>query len=144
MLAVVGTGVLVRLATRFVRSRPGWRAVVCGQADMVSFVSSNSVDLILLDVDSSLLAGLALAAHLRAADRGRDARGDAVLVAVTSSECKYQDCLACGSAVNGVLKMPCDALHFANRVDLWCPAARHGIEPRHRQDIAPARTRARS
>ena len=123
MLAVVGNRVLARMAMHFVLSHPWSRAVICGKTDAVGFMSSNAVDLILLDIDSSLIAGLALAAHLRAADRARNPRGDAVLVAVTLSDCKFQDCLVGGSAINGVLKMPCDAPHFAHCVDLWCPAA---------------------
>lgn len=121
MLVVVGNCVLVHLATQFVLSHPGSRAVSCGQTDIVGFVSSNAVDLVLFDIDSSLLAGFALAAHVRAADRARNAREYTVLVAATSSECKYLDCLVGGSAINDALKMPCDGLQFADRVDLWCP-----------------------
>ena len=87
LLAVVGNPDLARLALHFVLSRPGARAVRCGQAEVVGFLGSNAVDLILLDIDSSLLAGLALAAHLRAAQRGRGAGAGAALVAATSSEC---------------------------------------------------------
>jgi CheY-like chemotaxis protein len=111
------------MAMHFALSRPGSRAATRGQTDVVDFVSSNAVDLILLDIDSSLLAGLALAAHIRAAGRARNARACAVLVAATSSECKLLDCLVGGSAIKDVLQMPCDGLHFADRVDLWCPAA---------------------
>ena len=55
--------------------------------------NSHAVALILLDIDSSLLAGLALAAHLPTAERGRHARGYAVLVGSTSSACKSPDCV---------------------------------------------------
>jgi CheY-like chemotaxis protein len=117
---VVGNRVLVRLATNFVLSHPGSRTVSGGQADIVDFVGSNAVDLVLLDVDCSLLAGFELASHLRAAGRVRNACGYTVLVAATSSECKYLDCSVGGSAIDGVLKMPCDVLQFADRVALWC------------------------
>ena len=120
MLVVVGDCALVHLVRQFVLSYPGWRAVSCGQTDVVGFVSSNAVDLVLLDIDSSLLAGFALAALVRAADRARNASGHSVIVAATSSKCMYLDCLVGGSAINGVLKMPCDGVQFADRVDLWC------------------------
>jgi CheY-like chemotaxis protein len=127
LLAVVGNPVLVRLARHFVLSHPGSRSVACGKADVVGFVGSNAVDLVLLDVDESVMAGFALAADLRAADRARRARGYAVLVAATTCECKYGDCLVGGSAINGVLKMPCDFLRFVVRVELWCSAACYGV-----------------
>lgn len=123
LLLVVGEGVLTRLAINFVRSRPGSRAVPCGQADVVDFVSSNAVDLILLDIDASLFAGLALAAHVRAAERRCDACRLAVIVACTSSECRFRDCLVGGGAIGGVLKLPCDDPFFADCVDAWCAAA---------------------
>lgn len=121
MLAVVGNRVLVDLAAQFVLSHPGSRAVSCGYPNILGFVSGNAVDLLLLDIDSSLLAGFAMAAHVRAAVRARSAGGYTVLVAATSSECKYLDCLVGGSAFNRVLKMPCDGLKFADLVDRWCP-----------------------
>jgi len=138
LLAVVGNRVLVRLAMHFVLSRPGSRAMDCDQADIVGVVGSNAVDLVLFDVDSSLLAGFALAAHLRAADRACNAPGYAMLVAATSSESKYLDCHVGGSAIDGVLKMPCDVLQFADRIDLWCAAADHRVGSSRPRDVAPA------
>jgi len=141
LLAVVGSRVLVRLAMHFVLSHPGSRAMDCDQADIVGVVGGNAVDLVLFDVDSSLLAGFALAARLRAADRACNAPGYAMLVAATSSESKYQDCQVGGSAINGVLKMPCDVLQFADRIDRWCPAADHRADSRRPRDIALAHSR---
>lgn len=123
LLLVVGEGVLALLAIDFVLSHPGSRAVPCGQADVVDFVGSNAVDLILLDIDASLFAGLALAAHVRAAERRRDSCRSAVIVASTSSECRFRDCLVGGGAISGVLKVPCDGQFFADCVDAWCAAA---------------------
>ena len=123
MLLVVGNRFLTRLATHFVLSHPGSRAVRCDKTDVVDFVSGNAVDLILLDIEASLLAGLALAAHVRAAERRRDDCRCAVIVASTCSECKFRDSLVAGSAINGVLKMPCGGPYFADCVEFWCPAA---------------------
>jgi CheY-like chemotaxis protein len=113
---------LGRLAMKFADSRAGARAYVCAQADAVGFVARNVVDLILLDVDASLMAGFVLAAQIRAAARGRDARGSAAIVAATSSECKFQDCLVGGSAIDGALRMPCDFRLFTACVNRWCLA----------------------
>lgn len=127
VLAVVGNCFLDRLSAQFVLSHPGSRAVSCSHPNIVGFVDSNAVDLVLLDIDASSIAGFSLAAHVRAAVRARHAGGYTVLVAATSSECKYLDCLVGGSAINGVLKMPCDVLQFADLVDLWCPAVRRRV-----------------
>jgi len=111
---------LNRLATDFVRFRPGARLHFCAQSDAVDFVCKNSVDLILFDVEGSLMTAFVLAAHMRASDRRRDACGAVAIVAAISSECKFQDCLVGGSAIDGALKMPCDARLFAECVDQWC------------------------
>ena len=104
----------------FVVSRPGARLKCCAQADVVGMVRRTAVDLILLDVDTSLMAGFVLAAHVRAADRGRDACCSATIAAVTSSERNFRECLEGGSAIEGVLKLPSNLMHFGNFVDRWC------------------------
>jgi CheY-like chemotaxis protein len=119
-LLAVANRALDRLATDFVNSRPGARSHFCAQADAVDFVCGRAVDLILLDVDVSLIAGFVLAAHLRAADRRRHDCGLVAIVAATSNECKFQDCLVGGSALDGAFKMPCDSRLFGDCVDRWC------------------------
>ena len=122
VLLAVANRALDRLATDFVNSHPGASSYFCAQADAVDFVCGRAVDLILLDVDVSLMAGFVLAAYIRAADRGRDDCGSVAIVAATSSECKFQDCLVGGSAIDGALKMPCDSRVFGDCVDRWCLA----------------------
>ena len=122
VLLAVGNRDLARLAADFVVSRPAARSLFCTHADVVGLVFSRAIDLILLDVDGSLTAGFVLAAHIRAADRRRGAGGAVAIVATTSSQCKFQDCLVSGSAIDGALKMPCDFRLFAECVDRWCVA----------------------
>ena len=122
VLLTVGNRDLVRLAVDFVVGRPPARSLFCAHADVLGLVFSRAIDLILLDVDGSLTAGFVLAAHIRAADRSRGVGGTVAIVATTSSECKFQDCLVGGSAIDGALKMPCDFRLFADCVDRWCRA----------------------
>jgi CheY-like chemotaxis protein len=122
VLLAVANRDLDRLAMDFAISRPGARSYFCAQADAVDFVRRRAVDLILLDVDASLMAAFVLAAHIRAADRGRGACRSVAIAAFTSSECKFQDCLVGGSAIDGALKMPCDFRLFVDCLDRWCLA----------------------
>ncbi len=122
MLLAVGNRDLDRLAMDFAVSRPGAHYFSCLQADVVGLVGRRAVDLILLDVDGSLMEAFVLAAHIRAADRGRDACGCVAIVAATASESRFQDCLVGGNAIDGALKMPCDSRLFADCVDRWCLA----------------------
>ena len=122
VLLAVANRDLDRLAIDFAISRPGVRSYFCAQADAVDFVRGRAVDLILLDVDGSLMAAFVLAAQIRAACRVRDACGSVAIVAATSSECRFQDCLVGGSAIDGALKTPCDFARFGECVDHWCLA----------------------
>lgn len=119
-LLVVGNRALHRLSIRVLFSRLGACAVGCAQADALRFAGRRAFDLILMDVDASLLAGFALAAQIRALERRRDDLNAAALVACTSSECKYRDCLVGGSAFDGAAKMPRDLRSVAACVDRWC------------------------
>lgn len=122
VLLVVGNCDVDHLAMHFVASRPGTRSLHCAHACVVGVVRRTEVDLILLDVDASLMAGFVLAAHIRAADRARDDSKSAAIVATTSSLRNFRECHAGGSAIAGVLKMPCNARLFADFVDRWCLA----------------------
>lgn len=117
VLLVVAGRDLDRLAMDFASSRPRARSYCCAAADCVDFVPTRAVDLIVLGVDGSVMAGFVLAAQLRTADIGR---GSVAIVAATSSECTFQDCLVIGSAIDGALKVPCDLQLFAGCVDRWC------------------------
>ena len=119
VLLVVGKRDLNHLAMHFVASRPGARSHRCAQAHVLDVVRSTPIDLILLDVDASLMAGFVLAAHIRAADRERNDSKSAAIVAATSSLRKFRECHAGGSAIEGVLKMPCDFTLFESFVDRW-------------------------
>lgn len=127
-MLTVGQRDLEQLAIDFVMARPGARSFHRGRANVVDFACVAAVDLILLDVDSSLMDGLVLAAHIRAAQRGcgRESGGAVVIVAATSSDCKFRDCLVGGSALDSALKMPCDARMFAACVEGWCRANESG------------------
>jgi len=123
-MLTVGNSHLDQLAIDFALAHPGARSFHRGQANVVDFVSGTAVDLIFLDVDASMMAGFILAAHIRAVERGRgrDSIGNTVIVATTSSDCKFRDCLVSGNALDGALKMPCNARMFAACVERWRPA----------------------
>ena len=91
-MLIAGNRELNNLAMKFVASRPGARSYSCAQAHAVDMVRSTAVDLVLLDVDASLMTGFVLAAHIRAADRGRNDGRRAAILAATSSQCKFKDC----------------------------------------------------
>ena len=120
ILLVVGQHDLNRLAMDFMASRAGGRTICGARADVVNILCTTAVDLILLDVDASLMAGFVLAAHLRAADRERDDGRCAAIVATTYSQSRFRECLGGASAIEGALKMPCDSTLFADFVDTWC------------------------
>ena len=125
MLLVVGSRELNELAMRFVVARPGARSHYRAQWEVEDMVCRTAVDLVLLDVDASVMAAFVLAAHIRAADRRRNAIGSLAIVATTFCECKLRECLVPGSAINGAMKMPCDFTLFADFIDGWCHS--HGF-----------------
>lgn len=127
VVLAVGNRDLGRLAMHFAASRPGARAHHCAHADVLAVVRAMAIDLVLLDVDALLMTGFVLAAQIRAADRGRHDGKSAVIVATTSSQCKFLDCHVGGSAIEGVLKMPCNLALFETFVDRWCLAG--NLEP---------------
>jgi hypothetical protein len=122
LMAVSHRG-LDRYAAEYAVARPTASSLSCTNAEVAGHVFRKAIDLIFLDVEGSLMASFVLAAHIRAAARRRDACGTVAIVATTSSECKFQDCLVIGSAFDGALKMPCDRRRFADCVDRWCVAA---------------------
>jgi CheY-like chemotaxis protein len=97
-LLVIGDHLLCRLAMCLIvsHSHSRARAFHCAPADAVDVARAAAIDLILLNVDASLMESFVLAAHLRAADRGRTGGRSTAIVAFSSSNCKLQDCLVGG------------------------------------------------
>lgn len=93
-----------------------------GASEVMRLVGAQRFDLVLIDVDHSVLEGMTTAARIRGIERGqaRPDRPPMPLVACASHESSYRDCLFAGSGLSGALKMPWTTASVAACLEHWC------------------------
>jgi CheY-like chemotaxis protein len=117
---VVDNRALHRLMQAVLEPTPGASLQrACSGAEAVHLAGASDFELILLDVDRSVFAGMVTAAQIRRVEREKLLDHRACIMACASDEASFDDCLVRGSALSGALRNPGTIVSLRRFVQRW-------------------------
>ena len=96
--------------------------IACDGLEAVLLSGEQDFDIILMDVEMSVMDGLTATARIRQSERRARRERPVPVVAYTTGnlaadEGRWRTC-----GMNGVLNKPCDALEMSECLERWCPS----------------------